>query len=127
MLNGAIGDFIINKPRASVMFHARLIGNNWQVNQYKAEMPITTKSIDLPSIAANSNYSMTTSVNNAEIGDHVSLSFDIDTQELIITPSIVAVTDSGTQLTTNMIKLSVFNPTPAAINLPPAVVKIKLS
>lgn len=127
MINGATGDFIINKPRASVMFHARLIGNNWQVNQYKAEMPVTTKSIDLPSIAANSNYSMTTSVNNAEIGDHVSLSFDIDIQELIITPSVVAVTDPGTQVTTNMIKISVFNPTTTAINLPPAVVKIKLS
>lgn len=126
-INGVVGDFIINKPRASVMFHARLIGNNWQVNQYKAEMPITTKSIDLPSIAAKETYIMTTAMSNAEIGDFVSLSFDIDTQELIITPSVVSVIDPGTQIATNMIKISVFNPTSTAINLPPAVVKIKLS
>lgn len=126
-INGVAGDFIINKPRASVMFHARLIGNNWQVNQYKAEMPITTKSIDLPSIAAKEAHIMTTSVSNAEMGDFVSLSFDIDTQGLIILASVVAATDPETQVVTNMIKISFFNPTTTAINLPPAVVKIKLS
>ncbi|WHR58401.1 hypothetical protein [Acinetobacter haemolyticus] len=126
-INGTSGDYIIDKPRASVMLHARLIGSNWQVNSYKAEMSVTSKSIDFPNIPANSSYSMNTSITNAEVGDFVSLSFNIDTQGLIITSSVVAVTDPETQVVTNMIKISAFNPTTTAINLPAAIVKIKLS